>query len=206
MENLEKENTKKEADIFNKQIRWEKYVDALEKGKLSMIALLELFKSGVLKPEDIVRADAERMKELKSKENLSEEEKDELEIREKGDLFYNKEYKKYAAVNFWGAVSELEEEGGIYKEVGYISESISGFLDNKEINVERMVYDIEPASLEELRTHDPKQAKLFDRAIYAGKIGDRELSEDEAKNLFEKYILFAQKRSKEIISLANHAI
>jgi hypothetical protein len=202
MGNLSEDLAEQVTRQFNTDFKWENYERRLNNGEFSMVALLELFKGGILKPEDIIQVDAERINELKNKENLNGEEKTELDLRQRGDLFYDRRRKRYSAVNFWGMMS-LHEEGSIYKEVGYISESVIGFLDGEEVELERIQYDIEPASLEELKAHDPEQAKLFERVIYRGKIGQNDLEGENAQTLLGQYAPFAKKRTEEIKNLIN---
>ncbi len=174
-----------------------------------------------LTSEEIIEADARRMDELKSKSELNVDEQAELEMRERGDLFYKTRYKKRALPNWGGFMAngmkkdeegyvltdendDIEEvTGSVFKEVYEKIETVEGVVDGKKVTLEKSKYDLSEKDLAELDGTEEGRDKIaeFQQYQYFGEIGGEEISSEEAERLFNLYTPFAQKRSDEIESL-----
>ncbi len=134
-----------------------------------------------LTAEEIIEADARRMDELKSKNKLNNNEKAELEWRERGDLFYQKRNKKRALPNWGGFMA-----GGIKKSdsvetmsgLENLYHDIKGDSDTYE-DVERVTESVFKEVVEEIETIEgviDGQKVRLERSHY-------DLSEDELSEL-----------------------
>ena len=167
-----------------------------------------------LSTEDVIEDQAHRIDDLKKKESsslLTSEEKQEMELREKTEVFMLKEMRDS---------SELLNSGSSFADfppIGlngtYPSHKIEGLVDGKNVEVFKVAFPDIP----EEKKNEVLQ-KWFGKGFtlagwegpvkygYGGKVGDslfpnEILPEEEAQKLFEKLASFAEKRTEEIKSL-----
>lgn len=145
-----------------------------------------------LKIEDIVKADADRINELKDKQKageLSDKEKEELELRERGDLFLTKENAK-KDIPYPGGAGDVARHPTTYA-LRWQEDIINGVLDGQSVFLK---YASRPSQ-------GTKDFGFEEKAWYEGQVGEKELEENEAKDLFHKYVEFARMRTREIMAL-----
>lgn len=156
--------------------------------------------SNKLSGEDIYRADAQRMNELKDKKEkgeLTPTEQYELELKERGDLYYSKQYEEVNLPNLGGFMSNGaagKGTGRLYVETYRELEKIRGVLDGEEIYLEKMHRDKGWGTDPDYAFHE----KLPAEDAFDGRIGYAELKPEEAEELFAKFFPFAMKRTEEI--------
>jgi hypothetical protein len=202
--------------VFDQEAKRRKdYEKTVEKEKKYANAVGDTFafesiKEGIQKArtkintEEIMRADAEKINEIKDKikESLiTGDEKEELEQRESGELFLEPYQDKTADI----AIVVPDERFGV-KEAYYPAYKIEGVKDGKKILLLKRINPVftDEQLAKESSTREPfymKDWKGPTESSYAGQFDDQEISAEEAEKLFEKYLPFAKMRSEEVKGL-----
>ncbi len=186
---------------------------------------IEKFRTA-LTPEEIIENDARRINELKDRAKsgtLTSEEKEELELRQSSDLFmrtfvtrhtgYSIVDKEIITDELWArlyAKRSKEDENfpsiDNIKEYFYPANEISGTVKGKKVALQRTTYPVFSldALTEESRDIDSFYMSEWQGPVryeYGGNVDDGDISEAGARKLFERYAVFASKRTEELKKL-----